>query len=118
MSLGCSHTAEKQQNLGLKFGTSGPQIIHWCLALKWKSRQASLGVGGSPGARRPGFSFPVSFELLNAGSFLLLLCHKIHKTMLFKPSPRAYGGSQARGQIRAIATQDLSRICNLHCSSR
>ena len=35
--------------------------------------------------------------------------------------PMAYGGSQARGQIGAIAataTQDLGHICDLHHSSR
>ena len=40
--------------------------------------------------------------------------------------PRAYGGSQARGRIRAespaytraTATKDLSHICNLHHSSQ
>ena len=41
-------------------------------------------------------------------------------------TPTAYGGSQARGLIgavppaytRATATQDLSRVCDLHHSSR
>ena len=40
---------------------------------------------------------------------------------LFWTTPAAYGGSQARGQIRAvaaIATQDPSHLCNLHHSSR
>ena len=42
------------------------------------------------------------------------------------PLPTAHGGSQARGPIGAVdanlhhstAMQDLSRICNLHHSSR
>ena len=45
---------------------------------------------------------------------------------LFRPAPATYGGSQARGQIRATlpvyttatATPDLSCICDLHCSSQ
>ena len=37
----------------------------------------------------------------------------------FRAAPAAYGGSQARGQIRAAATatRDLSGVCNLHHSS-
>ena len=46
--------------------------------------------------------------------------------LLFRAAPAAYGGSQARAQIGTIAaglptvtaTPDLSRICNLHHSSR
>ena len=45
--------------------------------------------------------------------------------MLFRAVPTAYGNSQARGESElqllayttAIATQDLSSICNLHHSS-
>ena len=46
---------------------------------------------------------------------------------LFRATPAAYGSSQARGQIRAIAaslyhsptaTKDLSYICNLHKSQQ
>ena len=43
---------------------------------------------------------------------------------LFRTAPVAYGGSQARGQIRAVllayarATPDLSHICTLHHSSQ
>ena len=44
---------------------------------------------------------------------------------LYRAMPTAYGGSQARGLIgavaaslsRATATPDLSHICDLHCSS-
>ena len=44
----------------------------------------------------------------------------------FKAAPEAYGGSQARGRIRAellayttaIATQDLNNICDLRQSSQ
>ena len=36
---------------------------------------------------------------------------------LFRATSAAYGSSQARGQIgAAIAMQDPSRICDLHCS--
>ena len=40
--------------------------------------------------------------------------------LLFGATPVAYGASQARGLIgatAATATQDPSRICNLHCNS-
>ena len=41
---------------------------------------------------------------------------------IFRVTPEAYGGSEARGQIRAsaagLATQDPSRICDLHHSSQ
>ena len=45
---------------------------------------------------------------------------------LFRATPAAYGGSQARGHIRAVAPgratatamQDLSHVCDLHHSSR
>ena len=45
---------------------------------------------------------------------------------LFRASPLAYGGSQAMGRIGAIAssyatataTQDPSRVCDLHHSSQ
>ena len=51
--------------------------------------------------------------------FILFFC-------LFRAAPTAYGGSQARGLIGAIAvayatataTQDPSRVCDLHYSSR
>ena len=40
--------------------------------------------------------------------------------LIFRATPMAYGGSQARGPIGSAATaaSDLSRICNLHHSSR
>ena len=39
---------------------------------------------------------------------------------LFRATPMASGGSQARGRIRAAATAtpDLSLVCNLHHSSQ
>ena len=54
-----------------------------------------------------------AFELeLDASFFLLFL--------LFRATPAAYGGSQAKGRIgtAAIATQDQSLVCDLHHSSR
>ena len=47
-------------------------------------------------------------------------------SFFLKATPIAYGSSQARGQIwaaaeayaTAMAVQDLSQICDLHCSSR
>ena len=60
------------------------------------------------------YSFFLSF-------FLFVFC-------IFRAAPVAYGGSQARGRIRAAdaslhyttatATPDLSHVCNLHHSSR
>ena len=56
---------------------------------------------------------------IGAIQFLLVFCP-------FRAAPVAYGGSQARGLIRALllayaratATRDLSRVCDLHHSSR
>ena len=56
-------------------------------------------------------------------SFLFLFCLYF---AISWATPAAYGGSQARGRIGAVATslhqshsnQDLSRVCNLHHSSR
>ena len=42
--------------------------------------------------------------------FILFFC-------FFKPTLSAYGGSQARGRIRATATWDLSHVCDLHHSA-
>ena len=46
--------------------------------------------------------------------------------VIFMATPRAHGGSQARGQVGATTTAyaiaavtpDLSCICGLHCSSQ
>ena len=38
-------------------------------------------------------------------------------SFFFRAAPVVYGGSQARGLI-AYTTPDMSRICNLHCSSQ
>ena len=37
---------------------------------------------------------------------------------LFRASPRAYGGSQARGRSGAVVMPDPSHICDLHHSSQ
>ena len=69
---------------------------------------------------------PTSFDVLR-GFLGLLACLFFFFFFLFKAPPMAYGGSQARGQIEAvatglrhshIATSDPSQICNLHNSSR
>ena len=61
------------------------------------------------------FLLPESFFFL---SFVLSLFLSL---LLFRTVPEAYGGSQARataaGLHTATATQDLSRICDLHHSS-
>ena len=40
--------------------------------------------------------------------------------IIFRTTPMAFGSSQAMGPARTIATAtpDLSRICDLYCSSR
>lgn len=60
MSLACSHTAKKQQRLGLKFGSFGPQIpplysLVTGLEVKIQASQ-SWGFGGALEARKPDFS--------------------------------------------------------------
>ena len=63
------------------------------------------------------FSRP-SLGQIKACSFCLFVCLFV---LLFRAAPSAYGGSQARGPIRAYTTAtamaDLSRICDLHRSS-
>ena len=38
--------------------------------------------------------------------------------LVFRATPAAYGGPQARGLIRATATSDQSHVCKLHQSSQ
>ena len=76
--------------------------------------------------------FPVLYSraLLSIHSkYFLFVCFCVgffYFSLLFRAAPAAYRGSQARGQIRAVAASlhqshsstDVSLVCNLHHSSR
>ena len=57
---------------------------------------------------------------------VVVVCFVFCLFCFFRAAPEAYGGSQARGRIGAVAlayttataTRDLSLICNLHHSSQ
>ena len=66
-----------------------------------------------------GLEFYFSFFLFFSFSFFFFFFFFF---LLFKATPATYIGSQASGRVgaytRATATSDLSRVCNLHHSSR
>ena len=86
---------------------------HWLLHTVWVSNHEGLswamGVAGGS-------------EWMRSGFFFFFFCIFAFS----RAAPVACGGSQARGQIgavapayaRATATRDLSHICNLHHSSQ